>query len=112
MLPKPSSLIKSQRFVVYNTSLKAIISPRTNAVVLKVFNASNKSHAYTDPTELGLRRVRMSTKNFTSLARLHNLPVAPDAKIKLVSIPQVILSIAMRDLSMETTDVSSLILHN
>jgi hypothetical protein len=65
-----------------------------------------------DSTELGLRRVRVSTKNFTSLTRLHNLPVMPDAKIKLVSIPQVILSIAMRDLSMETTDVSSLILHN
>ncbi|KAJ7347997.1 hypothetical protein DFH08DRAFT_155965 [Mycena albidolilacea] len=67
-------------FVVYNTSLKAIVLPRTNAVVLKVINASNKSRAYMDSTELGLRRVRVSTKNFTSLARLHNLPVTPDAK--------------------------------
>jgi hypothetical protein len=112
MFPKPSSLIKSQRFVVYNTSLKAIVSPRTNAVVLKVIKASNKSRAYMDSTELSLRRVRVSTKNFISLARLHNLPVTPDAKIKLVSIPQVILAIAMRDLSQETTDVGSLILHD
>jgi hypothetical protein len=77
-----------------------------------VINASNKSRAYMDSTELSLCHVRVSTKNFTSLARLHNLLVTPDAKIKLVSIPQVILAIAMRDLSQETTDVSSLILHD
>ncbi|KAJ7678582.1 hypothetical protein B0H14DRAFT_2655856 [Mycena olivaceomarginata] len=58
-------------------------------------------------TRSGLSQMNIDG-NFTSLVRLHNLPVTPDAKIKLVSIPQVILSIAMRDLSMETTDLTRL----
>lgn len=55
---------------------------------------------------MNLLRVRVSTKKFIASALLDNLPVTAHADIKFVSIPQAILSVATRDLSLPTTDVS------
>lgn len=68
--------------------------------------ASGNNHAFMDSAQLNLHRVRVSTKKFISLAQLDNLSATPDREIKLVTIPQVILSVAMRDTSLEETDVS------
>ncbi|KAJ7799725.1 hypothetical protein B0H13DRAFT_2390818 [Mycena leptocephala] len=59
-----------------------------------------------DSAELISHRVRVSTKNFVFLARLDNVPAIPDAKIELVTIPQVILSVVMRDTSLDETDLT------
>ncbi|KAJ7870145.1 hypothetical protein B0H14DRAFT_2571404 [Mycena olivaceomarginata] len=49
-------------------------------------------------------RVRVSTANFVQLANLDALSPMAEADIELVSIPKVIVAVAMRDTSLATTD--------
>jgi hypothetical protein len=88
---------------------KMIASPATNTIVLKVTKASEKSHALMDSAELNVRRVQVSTINFVALAGLVNLTPTVDTDIKLVSIPQIILSVVMHDATLPNTDVSFLL---
>ncbi|KAF7371838.1 hypothetical protein MVEN_00040600 [Mycena venus] len=101
----------SSRFVLYDAPTKFIASPATNAIVLKVSKASEKRRAFMDSAQLNLRRVRVSTKNFVALAGLDNLTPTADTDIKLVSIPQVILAVAMRDATLPDTDLTHIPLH-
>ncbi|KAJ7046885.1 hypothetical protein C8F04DRAFT_1387408 [Mycena alexandri] len=98
----------SSRFVLHNARMKLIASPVTRAVVLKVMKASGNNRASMDLAELNLHRVRVSTEKFISLAQLNDSPAIPDREIKLVTIPQVILSVAMRDTSLEETDLTEM----
>ncbi|KAJ7810368.1 hypothetical protein B0H14DRAFT_3480722 [Mycena olivaceomarginata] len=94
------------RFVLYSEDIQVIASPTTKAAILKIKDASNNNPDFLDSAELDVQRVRVSTENFVALAKLAALPPIPDADIKLVSIPQMILSVAMGDTSLPATVVS------
>ncbi|KAJ7732979.1 hypothetical protein B0H16DRAFT_1580237 [Mycena metata] len=80
----------------------------TTATVLKIMKASGKRRARANSAELDLHRIRVSTQKFVSRAQLDDLPAIPDHDIKLVTIPHVILSVAMRDTSLEETDLTQI----
>jgi hypothetical protein len=86
-----------------------IASPATNTIVLIVAKASEKSRASMDSAELNVCWVRVSTTNFVALTGLVNLTPTADTDIKLISIPQIILSVAMRDATLPNTNVSFLL---
>jgi hypothetical protein len=104
--PNDCVLIILQRFVLYSEDIQVIASPTTKAAILKIKDASNNNPDFLDSAELDVQRVRVSTENFVALAKLAALPPIPDADIKLVSIPQMILSVAMGDTSLPATVVS------
>ncbi|KAJ7899164.1 hypothetical protein B0H14DRAFT_3423996 [Mycena olivaceomarginata] len=68
--------------------------------------ASHNNTDFLDSAQLNVQRVRVSVNNFVALAQLSALPPTAEAAIKLVSIPRVILSVAMRDTALEHTDLA------
>ncbi|KAJ7504734.1 PIN domain-like protein, partial [Mycena galericulata] len=94
----------SSRYVLFSPSSSIFASPSTNASLLKFSKLDKYNPAFTDSSQLNIYRVRLSTDNFVSLAGLDTVPVIPEPDIKLVSIPGIILAVAMRDLSLSSTD--------
>jgi hypothetical protein len=90
--------------VLYDSKTKVIASPTTRGI-LKIKKASTENPDFADSAELDVQRVRVSTENFVALAQLGTLPPIPKADIEPVSIPQIILLVAMRDTSFPVTVV-------
>ncbi|KAJ7731539.1 PIN domain-like protein [Mycena metata] len=85
----------SSPHVLYDHRTKRFASPYTNATLLKVIKHSST-------TGFDVHRVRVSTDNFVALAQLDSVGVP--AEIKLISVPQAILAVAMRDLAQDLED--------
>ncbi|KAJ7939092.1 hypothetical protein B0H13DRAFT_1587263, partial [Mycena leptocephala] len=93
-------------YVLCKRTTNLLVSPTTRTWILKHFLLTKYKPAFADSASLELHRVRVSTDNFIQLASLDNLPQTTEADIELVSIPKVILAVAMRDASLPSTDVS------
>ncbi|KAJ7721300.1 XPG I-region-domain-containing protein [Mycena metata] len=89
----------SSRYILHDVTGNRFLSRTTKADLLK------KIPSKSNPA-LELYRVRVSTNNFVQLASLNHLPPTPERDIKLVSIPKAILAVAMRDLSLPSTDLA------
>ncbi|KAJ7755459.1 PIN domain-like protein [Mycena metata] len=89
----------SSRYILHDVTGNRFLSRSTKADLLK------KIPSKSNPA-LELYRVRVSTNNFVQLASLNHLPPTPERDIKLVSIPKAILAVAMRDLSLPSTDLA------
>ncbi|KAJ7471496.1 PIN domain-like protein [Mycena galericulata] len=97
----------SSRYVLFNPSSSIFASPSTRASLLKFTKLNKYNPAFIDSSHLNIYRVRVSTDNFVSLAGLNTVPVIPEPDIKLVSIPGIILAVAMRDPSTDLAHTPS-----
>ncbi|KAJ7919447.1 hypothetical protein B0H13DRAFT_2320430 [Mycena leptocephala] len=98
----------SSPYVLCERATNLLVSPITRARILKHFPLAKHNPAFIDSASLELYRVRMSTDNFIQLASLDNLPQTAKADIKLVSIPKVILAVAMRDVALPSTNLTQI----
>ncbi|KAJ6572557.1 hypothetical protein DFH09DRAFT_1277452 [Mycena vulgaris] len=96
----------TSRLVLYNSDSKQFFSPSTRAILLKYTQLKTYNKEFTDSPELDVYRVRVSAGNFVVLAQLGAFSSLPDADIKLVSIPRVILAVSMRDTSLPSTNLA------
>ncbi|KAF8135309.1 hypothetical protein K438DRAFT_1997413 [Mycena galopus ATCC 62051] len=110
MGPQPdvvvSVLTNTQHDVSYNPKLKLFTSSSTKATLQKATKLTKYNASFIDSGALDIYRVRLSTSYFVALAGLD--AIVAEEKIKLVSIPRVILSSAMRESSSVSTDIWTL----
>ncbi|KAF8166945.1 hypothetical protein K438DRAFT_2025002 [Mycena galopus ATCC 62051] len=104
--PAATFQLISSRYILYDTSRKLFASPTSQAKLLKIKKAALRNRAFSDSSELDVRRVWVSDSNFTALAQLTDVSTMAEGDIKLVSIPAAILAVAMRDVASETTNLS------
>ncbi|KAF8135308.1 PIN domain-like protein [Mycena galopus ATCC 62051] len=101
-----SVLTNTQHDVSYNPKLKLFTSSSTKATLQKATKLTKYNTSFIDSGALDIYRVRLSTSYFVALAGLD--AIVAEEKIKLVSIPRVILSSAMRESSSVSTDIWTL----
>jgi hypothetical protein len=95
-------MIVFKRYLIYDTHRKVFASPETNGKLKKIVSQGIVKES-TSIAPLTLFRVRISISNFIQKA---GLQPGEGNDYVLVTIPQSILAIAMRDLSLVSTDVS------
>ncbi|KAJ7867003.1 hypothetical protein B0H14DRAFT_3442127 [Mycena olivaceomarginata] len=91
------------RYLIYDTHRKVFASPETNGKLKKIVSQGIVKES-TPIAPLTLFRVRISISNFIQKA---GLQPGEGNDYVLVTIPQSILAIAMRDLSLVSTDVTN-----
>ncbi|KAJ7934436.1 PIN domain-like protein [Mycena leptocephala] len=96
----------SSCYVLRKPATNLLATPSTRARILKHFLLKKCNPAFADSVGLELYRVRASTDNLIHLASLSHLSHTAEADIKLVSIPKVILAVALRDTSLSSTDLT------
>ncbi|KAJ7610446.1 PIN domain-like protein [Roridomyces roridus] len=85
---------------LYDWGTRAVPRPVTKVVVLKMAKLKHYHPAFPDSPPLNIYRVGVSASNFVLLAGLAAFPAMTPG---LISIPEAILAVGMRDLSLETT---------
>lgn len=93
-----------QRYILYSSAKLFFATPSTNATLVSIIKRdTSKNGLYT------LLRIRVSTGNFVKLTEygtIGDLEDATSSESVLVSIPEPILAVAMRDLSLSTTPMT------
>ncbi|KAJ7862752.1 hypothetical protein B0H14DRAFT_3610755 [Mycena olivaceomarginata] len=101
--PGVASRMLFSRYLIYDTQRKVFAIPETNGKLKKIVSQGIVKES-TPIAPLTLFRVRISISNFIQKA---GLQPGEGNDYVLVTIPQSILAIAMRDLSLVSTDVTN-----
>ncbi|KAK6991492.1 hypothetical protein R3P38DRAFT_3438736, partial [Favolaschia claudopus] len=96
----------SSPLVLYDEVNNLFASPGIGGAVVTIRNASPTYAKNTDLAPLDVKRVRISIASYVACPQLAGLPAVSTTNIKLVSIPKVILAVAMRDTALEETDAT------
>ncbi|KAJ7639046.1 PIN domain-like protein [Roridomyces roridus] len=88
---------------LYDWGTRAVPRPVTKVVVLKMAKLKHYHPAFPDSPPLNIYRVGVSASNFVLLAGLAAFPAMTPG---LISIPEAILAVGMRDLSLQTTGLT------
>ncbi|KAK7059553.1 hypothetical protein R3P38DRAFT_3522772 [Favolaschia claudopus] len=91
--------------VLYDKINDLFASPGIGGAVLTIRDALPTYADNVDLAPLDLKRVRISADRYVDCPQLSGLPALSTTEIKLVSIPKVILAVAMRDTALEETNL-------
>ncbi|KAK7007235.1 hypothetical protein R3P38DRAFT_2554066, partial [Favolaschia claudopus] len=94
----------SSPLVLYDKINDLFASPGIGGSVLTIRDASSTYADNPDLAPLDLKGVRISTGRYVDCPQLAGLPALSTTEIKLVSIPKIILAVAMRDTALKETD--------
>ncbi|KAK7014508.1 hypothetical protein R3P38DRAFT_3277089 [Favolaschia claudopus] len=96
----------SSPLVLYDKVNDLFASPGTGGAVMTIRDAAPGYAQNTDLAPLDVKRIRISTASYVSCPQLAGLPALPNSDIKLVSIPKIILAVAMRDTALVETNLT------
>ncbi|KAK7014627.1 hypothetical protein R3P38DRAFT_3205541 [Favolaschia claudopus] len=96
----------SSPLVLYDKVNDLFASPGTGGAVVTIRDAAPGYAQNADLAPLDVKCVRITTAGYVSCPQLAGLPALPNANIKLVSIPKIILAVAMRDTALAETNLT------
>ncbi|KAK7008284.1 hypothetical protein R3P38DRAFT_2551619 [Favolaschia claudopus] len=96
----------SSPLVLYDKINDLFASPGIGGAALTIRDASPTYADNADLAPLDLKRVRISADRYIDCPQLSGLPALSTTEIKLVSIPKIILAVAMRDTAVEETNLT------